>query len=40
VWYAIDPTADMGKLYRLLILPVSIVFVPGLIFAGLAFRVG
>jgi len=40
VWYAIDPTADLGKLYRLLILPVAIVFVTGLIFVGLAFRVG
>ena len=40
MWYAIDPTADLGKLYRLLILPVAIVLVTGLIFVGLAFRVG
>lgn len=32
--------ADMGKVYRLLILPVGIVFVTGLIFLGLSFWVG
>ncbi len=32
--------ADMGKLYRLLILPVAIVFVTGLIFLGLSYWVG
>jgi uncharacterized protein len=32
--------ADMGKLYRLLILPVAIVFGTGLIFMGLTFWVG
>ncbi len=32
--------ADMGKLYRLLALPVAIVFVTGLIFLGISFWVG
>ena len=32
--------ADMGKLYRLLILPVMIVFVTGIIFLGLSFWIG